>query len=445
MTAKNRRIGLEQEFFLVDEAGIISNRADEFLHNCQEVATAEGRNPNYFAPEWVKSMVEINTPPAYSIAELAQAYLTNLKLVLQVGREMSLRLYPLSSYPLNIMPVIRNKLWYQLQVRTVGYDRFLHAGRCTGTHIHLDLPKGTIDPKVGVSYNTTAAARAELLNLYNLATAIDPALIVLSRACPFYEGREMKLAVHTVRYRGSDVFGWEGVYTHLQAVGGLQPYAASPEELVQLQFARLYAWLEAMDKAGVERHLFAEAEGDLLKTSWNRVRLNKIGTIEMRGIDSNYPEVILAIATLIYNAADRVRTENLTVKPQPGLRKLELSKDILSVPDFKYLDGDLLYAAVTEGVKNPEVKAYLDSILEFAVQASGEGAHYLAKLRSALGEYQTTEAELLQEFKTTTGEITTEDGLRLVLECCDKLEQQVATLTQKPPFEVLEQAIDISH
>lgn len=443
MTVAKRRIGLEQEFFLVDEAGVISNRADEFLQRCQEVATTNKRNPNYFAPEWVKSMIEINTPPAYSVTELANEYLSNLKLALEVGRDLHLRLYPLSTYPLHLMPTIRNKLWYQVQIRTVGYERFLHAGRCTGTHLHIDLPEGTIDPRLGVSYHVSPEAREELVNLYNLATAMDVALIALSRACPFYQGRGMNVSAHTVHYRGSDRFGWDGVYTYLQAVGGLQPYVSSTEELVELQFARYYAWLAAMDKAGVERHLFAEAGGNLLKTAWNRVRLNGIGTIEMRGTDSNYPEVIIAIATLVYNAADRVRQENLTVRPAEGVRTFQLSGDRLSVPDFNYLDGDLLYAAVTEGVKSVEVKAYLDSLFEFVIPDGGEGSHYLEKLRSSLGEYQTTEAEL-QQFQPPTGDISRDEGLRLVLQCCDKLERQVSSFSNQPPLEVLEAKIDAS-
>jgi len=442
MSVKDRRIGLEQEFFLVDQEGVLSNRSDEFLQRCQEVAEAEGRSPNYFAPEWVKNIVEINTPPAYTVTDLAREYLSNLKLALQVGREMSLRLYPLSTYPLPVMPVIRDKLWNHVQVRTVGYDRFLHAGRCTGTHLHLDLPDGTINPRVGVSYEATAAAREELLNIYNLATALDPALIALSRACPFYEGRAMNVAAHTFYYRGSDTFGWEGVYTHLQSVGGLQPYAASVEELVELQFARYYAWLEAMDKAGVERHLFLEAGGSLLKAAWNRVRLNKIGTVEMRGTDSNYPEVTLAIATLIYNAADRVRRENLTVTPADGVRTFEVSGNKLSVPDFKYLDGELLFAAVTEGVKSSQVTDFLDSILEFVVQNGGEGSKYFAKLRSSLGKYQTTESEIMQEFAPATADISRDEGLRLVRQSCDKLEEQVSSLYNQPPLAVLEAKIN---
>ncbi|MBV8887807.1 MAG: glutamate--cysteine ligase, partial [Chroococcidiopsidaceae cyanobacterium CP_BM_RX_35] len=212
MTVAHRRIGLEQEFFLVDEEGMPSDRADEFLHRCREVAAAEGCGPEYFAPEWVKGMIEINTPPAHTANELAREYLKNLKLALQVGRELNLRLYPLSSYPLHLTPAIRDKLNYHVQVRTVGYDRFLHAGKCTGTHLHLEVAPGTIDSRVGVSYDSSPEAREELLNIYNLATALDSALVALARACPFYEGQALGLAAHAVRYRGSSTFGWEGVY-----------------------------------------------------------------------------------------------------------------------------------------------------------------------------------------------------------------------------------------
>jgi carboxylate-amine ligase len=441
MNRTGRRIGLEQEFFLVDEAGVLSNQADEFLQRCQAMAAAAGRNPECFAPEWVKGIIEVNTPPAYTLIELAREYLSNLKLALQVGRELGLRLYCLSQYPLHVMPAIRDKLNYHVQARTVGYDRFLHAGRCTGTHLHLDLPEGTIDPRVGVAYNATAAGREELLNLYNLATALDAALIALSRACPFYEGRALGLAARTVHYRGSDTFAWEGVYTHLQSVGGLQPYADSVETLVEQQFARYYAWLAAMDQAGVERHLFLESGGSLLESAWNPVRLNDLGTVELRGTDSDYPEVTLAIAALVYNAADRVRRDRFTVRPAEGVCTFEVSGNQLSVPDFKYLNGKLLYAAVTDGVKSPEIIAYLDSILKFTTQ-DGEGSEYLAKLRSSLVNYQTTEAKLLEKFPPATAEISREEGLRLVRQACDELEEQVSSLYNNLPLVGIEASLD---
>ena len=63
------------------------------------------------------------------------------------------------------------------------------------------------------------AAQRELLGLYNLATALDPALVALTRACPFYEGEVDGFAARTVHYRG--ILGFDGLYTGLGKVGGL--------------------------------------------------------------------------------------------------------------------------------------------------------------------------------------------------------------------------------
>ncbi|MBV8884353.1 MAG: hypothetical protein JO235_10215, partial [Chroococcidiopsidaceae cyanobacterium CP_BM_RX_35] len=210
------------------------------------------------------------------------------------------------------------------------------------------------------------------------------------------------------------------------------------ESLVELQFERYYAWLEAMAKAGVERHLFFEAGGSLLETGWNPVRLNDLGTVELRNIDSNYPEVILAVIALVYNAANRVRCEGLTVIPVEGVRTFELTGDRLLVPAFEYLNGELLYAAATEGIKSSAIIAYLDSILKFAAQDGGEGAGYLTKLRSDLGEYQTTEAKILQEFNQAGSQLSQDEGLRLVRRACKQLEAQVSFFDQQQPIEALD-------
>jgi carboxylate-amine ligase len=302
----------------------------------------------------------------------------------------------------------------------------------------LEVPPGVIDPRVAVSYNSTSIEREELLNIYNLATACDSALISLTRACPFYEGQAFGLAVHTIRYRGSETFGWEGVYTNLQPVGGLMPYAESVEDLVEQQFARYYAWLQAMEKASIEPNLFKEAGVSLLKSAWNPVRLNKLGTVEIRCIDSNFPSVILIVITLLEKLAHRVRHEKLTVRPSKGMQIFELVGNHLYVPDFEYLSGELLYASATEGIKNPKVRAYVDSILQFACAVGGEGANFLAKLSRNLDQYQTIEASILQDFTPTTTQLSLDAGLRLVRSSCDKLEAQVSSIDIENPLAALD-------
>ncbi len=190
-----RSIGLEQEFFLVEDSGEPSVRADEFLERCRETSERESDGgAACLAPEWVKGVVEVNTPPVRSLADLERKYANNVGLALRVAREIGLRLYPLGTYPLPLEPTVREDPDYRVQVRTVGPERFMDAGRCAGTHLHIELPAGTVDTEHGLAPGASESASKELLDLHNLATALDPALIFLSRYCPFYEGRATGLS-----------------------------------------------------------------------------------------------------------------------------------------------------------------------------------------------------------------------------------------------------------
>ena len=392
-------MGLEHEFFLVDESGVISDRADEFLALCRERAEDAGISPGGFLPECARHMVEINTPPARSFEGLSAEYLENLALALAAGRDLRLRLYPLATYPLPVEPRIRDETRYEIQAQAVGRERFLHAARCAGVHLHLEVEPGKVDRRVGVSYGSTGAAREELVNAYNLGVALDAALVALSRSCPFYEGHATGIANRTCYYRSDAELAPQGVYALLEPVGGLPPYAESTEDLVAAQFARLHAWLEVLDAAGVSRKRFFEEGGGLLfSSSWNPVRLNAHGTVELRGIDSNYPSTVLAICALAKGAADRVRREGMTVVPEEGQRAFEVTDGVLVVPDHGYMKGELFREAATHGVGSPVVAAYLDSVLGFCGDAG-----VLAAFMDG-DAYRSVERDLLRDFPAISSE-----------------------------------------
>src|SRR5215204_516496 len=389
-----RRIGLEHEFFPVDQRGELSDLADPFLWRCQEAARAKGLDPHCFKPECVTNLVEVTTPPSSGFADMARGYLSNLDLALEAASELGLSLYPLGTYPLPVWPVVRDDPGHRIKERTIGHDRFLQAGRCAGAHLHLELPAGTAWPDVKVALDAPAAAQEELLGLYNLATALDPALVALTRACPFYEGRVSGFAARTVYYRGT--LGFDGLYADLQEVGGLSAYASRVEDLVDQQRARYRAWFAAMDRAGVERRLFAGAGGNLHRASWNPVRLSRHGTVEIRTMDANLPEMLLAVCALIQGAAERVRRERLEVRPCKGVLDLEPEGDLLHVPTFSYLNGELLRAAVIGGLPDQRVEAYVDSFVRFA-------SPYLERPELVepvvtSGDYKNTEREILASF-----------------------------------------------
>lgn len=424
--AEDRRAGIEQEFFLVDETGRPSERADEFLAVCRELETAAGRDP-CAEPECALEMVEIQTPPVSSPVELEREYLDAVALALGAARETGLRLYPLATYPLLMEPVMRDEPRYAVQLRTMGRERFLHAGRCTGVHLHLEVGPGSVSDRVGVSYDAPKAAGKELLDLYNLATALDPALLALSRSCPFYQGRRTGVAARVAHYRGHPTLAPQGLYARLPAVGALSPYAGDVEGLVEAQFVRHGAWLATMSAAGVGPDL-AAASGGLLQTSWNPVRLNGLGTVEIRTMDGNYPDIVLTVCSLARAAAARIRRENLSVKPSEEAPIFDLAGATLRIPRFAYLGEDLLHAAMTGGVRSPEVLAYLDSVVEFAAPYGGERLEELRRVRRETGGYPTTEAEVEREYAPGEKNIPEDEGLRLVRDACDELEARVGRL-----------------
>jgi gamma-glutamyl:cysteine ligase YbdK (ATP-grasp superfamily) len=422
-----RRIGLEQEFFLVDRRGAPQDLADPFLRRCREAAQAAGLDPRCFKAECAKGLLEIATQPSHGVEELAKEYLNNLHLALGVASDLGLALYPLGTYPLPIRPALRDDPSYAIKASTIGYERFLGAGRCAGTHLHLELPAGTVWPDVKAALNAPLAAQRELLGLYNLATALDPALVALTRACPFYDGRADGFATRTVHYRG--ILGFEGLYADLREVGALSPYASRVEDLVDQQRARYRAWFAAMDLAGVERRLFAQAGGNLHRASWNPVRLSHHGTVEIRSMDANYPEMVLAVCALIRGAAERVRREQLEVRPSREVLTLEPDEELLLVPTFSYLNGELLGAAATRGVLDQRVAAYVESVVGFAVPYL-QKPEFVEPLGST-GSYTTTEGEILASFPDRGASVTREQGLWLVRESCRRLDEQVSSLRRR--------------
>ena len=94
------------------------------------------------------------------------------------------------------------------------------------------------------------------------------------------------------------------------------------------------------------------------------------------------------------------------------------------------LGGELLYAAVTGGVSDEAVAAYLDSILDLAGES--ERLADLRDHRSTAGVYPATEAGILEDYYSGCGPLSEDEGLRLVLEACGELEAQVFRFGHSP-------------
>jgi hypothetical protein len=159
------------------------------------------------------------------------------------------------------------------------------------------------------------------------------------------------------------------------------------------------------------------------------VRLSHHGTVEIRSMDANFPEMVLAVCALIRGAAERVRHERLEVRPSRGVLALEPDGDLLHVPIFSYLSGELLAAAATRGVQDRRVEAYVDSVVKFAFPYL-ENPQLIEPLGPS-GSYRTTECELLESFTARGASLTREEGLSLVREACRRTDEQVSALRRR--------------
>ena len=179
----------------------------------------------------------------------------------------------------------------------------------------------------------------------------------------------------------------------------------------------------------MERRLFALTGGNLHRASWNPVRLSHHGTVEIRSMDANFPEMVLAVCAIIRGAAERVRRERLEVRPSRGVLTLEPDGDLLHVPIFSYLNRELLGAAVTCGVQDQRVEAYVDSVVRFA--SPYLESPELVEPLGLRGSYRTTESEIVGSFSDLGASLTREEGLSLVREACRRMNEQVSALRRR--------------
>jgi hypothetical protein len=94
------------------------------------------------------------------------------------------------------------------------------------------------------------------------------------------------------------------------------------------------------------------------------------------------------------------------------------------------LSDELLVAAVTDGVLDKRIEAYLDSFVEFASPHVEEPDRLQALGCSGSG-YKTTEAEVLRSLSPLEATISREQGLSLVRRSCGRLREQVLSLRQR--------------
>lgn len=307
------KVGLEVEYWVIDEKGRLCSGAD--IVDSHDAVV----------PEFVDPLIEIQTSPYKDLAALRCDLQQTLRFVCTDAVARRKRLVPLGT-PLTTttIPVVspRGRLLEQIYGNRLDY-----AKHCAGTHVHFDT--------------------GNVVDQLNLLTALDPA-IALVNSSPFYDGKSLAQSSRAQTYRcASD--------PEMAPYRNLWQYTSSVDEWEQRIDARYQEFRSLADQKGIAPQVlnrWFEPENSMLAP----VRLRQQPpTVEWRAPDTSLPSQILQ---LVNDVAWLVRqTEDKSVDVgTPGV-----FSDHIGIPPFETLRW-LTSEAITHGLRSTAVREYLERL-----------------------------------------------------------------------------------
>lgn len=306
-------IGLEMEFWVVDESGRLCDGHD--LTTVHDNAV----------PEFVESLVEVSTPPGDTVVNIAASLQDVLSRLLEEAAETDRKLVPLgtplSENPSSI-PSERGKVLEQIYG-----DGFEVAKNCAGTHVYFE--KGNVAQQL------------------NLLTALDPAL-ALTCSSPYYKGERLASSSRAYAYRymaGHDFGKFRTLWEYTDDV-------AEWEERLQQLYDELRA--KALNR-DVTPEQFSELfnRGNVVMSP---VRLrDETPTVEWRSPDTALPSQIIRLLDDLVPLVEL--TDDLRVEVgDPGIET-----DRIGIPE--YVDVQHLSdSAIEQGLNSTSVWKYLETM-----------------------------------------------------------------------------------
>ncbi|WP_231186870.1 glutamate-cysteine ligase family protein [Haladaptatus sp. DYF46] len=308
------KIGLEAEYWVIEESGELATETDD-------LATVS----DYVVPEFVAPLIEVQTPPVSSTAELRREFGSVLKAVRDEADEQGLALVPLGT------PLARESLDItsergRLLERMYG-DDMEYAMNCAGTHVHFD--------------------KTDVVRQLNLLTALDPALALVCSS-PYYNGSKLASSSRAAVYRYES-------HSTFARYRDLWDYVES-EEQWEARIDEQYTILQIIARErGIDIGTFTDhfQREDAVLTP---VRLrHRSPTIEWRAPDTALPTEIVRLVGEVMELMEQTTYKDVVVG-ETGIRSTEIG-----VPPFPELRG-LSTAAISEGIGSLRVHEYLTTM-----------------------------------------------------------------------------------
>jgi len=417
-------LGFEVEFFLIDSEGRVVYNADKIIEASKKMAPEAA-----IIPEIAENMLELGSTPSTKISESAQSLLDNLNIAVKAASEEKTLLLPMSTYPGDFSPKMRDTGLYKIKKKLFG-EKYDITGKCVGFHLHHALPEGSFD---ATSKNLKAVlskkTKKSLVEAYNLSIAIDPVLTTFMQSSPFYHRKHIGKDSRIIVYRGGKALGYEeGLYSkHLQEFGELPPYELNESDLLDMVIERYSVWKKVIRDLAPEIVDTANYES-ILDTAWNPVKINPHGTIELRGMDINLTSSLFSIAVAVKYLFQNVYEHALHVVPSDaGIAEyFKEEKGKLFVPPDDYVRKKLQYLSAYLGMENDSVRNYCKSFLKLAKSVMPNSSKNLLKPFEEMVEEKRTVSDQILEHAKKLGykpgeELPKEAAEKLVLAHANRL------------------------
>ena len=330
-------IGFEAELFLIDSNGEIKPKADEILK-------LGGNLRHKPVGEYAKEVIEINAYPSEIVEGAIIDYINTFYEIDEIIKKENLYLLPMSVYPGDYSPVVREDTYYKVKEKIIGKERMENAARCIGFHFHYPLPN---DP-------------VKITQLHNFFISITPIFDLFMQSSPFYKGKQLGKTTRAFAYRDMKTEEIEGVYYNSSLFGGMPSYEKNFSTLLYTMKMRNLEWLKRIVSSGFSKEEANYKTG--IHYYWGTVRLNpKVATIELRSPDVNLPSILLEGMHLFRKMCD-------------GAMELNIS---ISEEDLFFVESDTLYLPSISSVRKA---VYESSLKGFESEFSLSYANSLLKV-----------------------------------------------------------------
>ncbi len=363
-------VGFETELMLLENNGSVSTLADEVI---EQAAKAKLKFPVH--KEYVHNMIEISSIANVKITKGAHGWLQTMKRLIEISKTLGLRLYPFGTYPGTYVPTPRTDRYYRMCEDILGPSRYAHStGKVAGFHLHYTLPYGTFNRSAKtLRHLFKSKYKEQLLNIYNAMVAMDPAVSNFMESSPFVDGQFMakdsRLFLYRAMRMGKGSRAIKGLYYDYQIFGRLPRYNATISDLILLIEQRYNTWKEWVEERHPEYLDLVESRHPL-QFNWGPLRINRVGTFEYRGMDMNLPSNMIGTSLLIKYFLNKVRKEELVVKPSDvGIKNpFRIEGNVIHVPPYAYLSEVLQYKSALLGLQDDEVYRYTKALTALALK-----------------------------------------------------------------------------